>query len=113
MPPLPSMSLNYGYTSSRFGEFLLIGEQSCDDPQIVPEHGPRDGEVTVFKSTAAQPAALPLLDDGDAALDRTSPTLQPGETRLCEALSQLFGIFLAIAVCSASMPPPATMANFI
>lgn len=66
--PLPSMSLNYGYTSSCFDEFLLIGEQSCDDPQIVPEHGPRDGEVAVLKSTAAQSAALPLLDDGDAAL---------------------------------------------
>ncbi len=67
-PPRPSMSLKYGYASSRFGEFLLISEQSCDDPEIVAEHGPRDGEVAVLKSTAAQSAALSLLDDGNAAL---------------------------------------------
>ncbi len=97
------MSLNFGYTLSCFGEILLIGEWSCDDPQIVPEHGLGDGKVVVFESTAAQPAFLTLRDDGNAALGRASPALQPGITRLREALSQLLRIFEANGIEDAKL----------
>jgi hypothetical protein len=69
-----------GYASRCFGHFLLISEESCHDPKVVPQHAPGDGEITVVEAAAAQTPALALAQGGNAGLGRTAAALQPGET---------------------------------
>jgi len=77
-----------GYASSRGGDFLLIGEQSRDDPKIMPQHAPSHSQVAVLEAAAAQSAALALLEDRDAGLGRSPPALQPGEALFAESSLQ-------------------------
>ena len=51
--------------SSSF-EHLFLREQSRDDPEIVTEHAPGDGEVAVVEATFAQASSLTLFEDRDS-----------------------------------------------
>ena len=75
-----------------FSDFKLIGEQSGDDPQIVAEDSPSDGEVAVIEAATAQPAPLALFEDRDASLGRSPAILQSDETVLRHALAHRQGV---------------------
>jgi len=62
--------LRNGYSSSRFGEFLLISEQAGDEPEVVSEPAPGDGQVAVIEAAAAQAPTSALPEDGNAAFGR-------------------------------------------